>query len=143
MRFEFLHPPAGASAARRNNQSCVLRIATLGASMLLTGDIEKSAEEELMKSAFLKSDIVLVPHHGSRSSSSPAFVAAVQPRYAIVPVGYRNRFGHPVPEVLARYGAAGVRLLRTDADGAILVKLDGNAPVLDAERRRRGRYWLQ
>ncbi len=143
VRFEFLHPPAGASAARRNNQSCVLRIATAGGSMLLTGDIERSAEEELLKSAFVKSDIVLVPHHGSRSSSSPAFVAAVQPRYAIVPVGYRNRFGHPVPEVLARYGGAGARLLRTDADGAILVKLDGNAPVLDAERRRRGRYWLQ
>jgi competence protein ComEC len=143
VRFEFLHPPAGASAARRNNQSCVLRIATAGGSMLLTGDIERSAEDELLKSAFVKSDIVLVPHHGSRSSSSPAFVAAVQPRYAIVPVGYRNRFGHPVPEVLARYGGAGARLLRTDADGAILVKLDGNAPVLDAERRRRGRYWLQ
>jgi competence protein ComEC len=67
----------------------------------------------------------------------------VRPRYAIVPVGYRSRFGHPAPEVLERYRAAGVRLLRTDLDGAIAVRLHEGEVSLDGERRRRGRYWLQ
>ena len=140
VRFEFLHPPASSLAARRNNQSCVLRIETAGGSMLLTGDIERSVERELMVS---NTDILLVPHHGSRSSSSPGFIAALKPRYAIVPVGYRSRFGHPAPEVLERYRAAGVRLSRTDLDGAISIRLGTSALQLHAERSRRARYWLQ
>ena len=67
----------------------------------------------------MKADVLLVPHHGSRTSSSEAFIAAVAPRWAIVPAGYRNRFGHPAREVLARYEGAGVRVLRTDLDGAV------------------------
>ncbi len=140
VRFEFLHPPAGAPHARRNNQSCVLRIEAAGASMLLTGDIEKPVEQQIL---FAKADVLLVPHHGSRSSSSPELIAAVRPRYAIVPVGYRSRFGHPAPEVLERYRAAGVRLLRTDLDGAVAVRLHEGEASLAGERRRRGRYWLQ
>ena len=107
VRFEFLHPPPGWESARRNNQSCVLRVEAGGASMLLTGDIERAAEFALLEGN-PKSDVLLVPHHGSRTSSSDEFIAAVAPRWAVVPAGYRNRFGHPAREVLARYAKAGV-----------------------------------
>jgi competence protein ComEC len=140
VRFEFLHPPAAAREARRNNQSCVLRIETAGGSILLTGDIERQVEMQLVSSPV---DVLLVPHHGSRSSSSPEFITALKPRYAIVPVGYRSRFGHPAPEVLHRYHAAGARLFRTDADGAATVRLGDSVLSVELERRRRGRYWLQ
>ena len=144
VRFAFLHPPAAAREARRNDQSCVLRIDTDGGSMLLTGDIERISEERLVGEKKLDStDILLVPHHGSRSSSSPEFIAALKPRYAIVPVGYRSRFGHPAPGVLDRYRAAGAQLLRTDIDGAATVRLGDAGLSVQAERRGRGRYWLQ
>src|SRR5205823_2637837 len=90
----------------------------------------------------LRSDVLLVPHHGSRSSSTAEFVAAVAPRWAVVPVGYRSRFGHPNPEVLARYRAADVQVLRTDLQGAITLRM-GESLELQAERQLRGRYWLQ
>jgi len=108
--------------------------------MLLTGDIERAAEKEIPAP---RTDVLLVPHHGSRSSSSPELLAAVQPRFAVVPVGYRSRFGHPAPEVLERYRAAGAALWRTDRDGAVTVLLGSSAPVLVSERRQRARYWLQ
>jgi competence protein ComEC len=138
--FEFLHPQPGWEAARRNNQSCVLRIEAAGASMLLTGDIERAAELVLLEK-IQKADVLLVPHHGSRTSSSAEFIAAVAPRWAVVPAGYRNRFGHPAREVLERYGAAGVPVLRTDLDGAVRVVLKQNFTRVEAERRLRPRYW--
>ncbi|HEU4350624.1 MAG TPA: DNA internalization-related competence protein ComEC/Rec2 [Burkholderiales bacterium] len=141
VRFEFLHPPAGWETARRNNQSCVLRIAAGASSMLLTGDIERAAELSLLENKIAASDILLVPHHGSRTSSSSEFIAAVTPRWAIVPAGYRNRFGHPAREVLERYARAGIPVLRTDRDGAISVVLDGHAPRVSTERSRAPRYW--
>jgi len=84
-----------------------------------------------------------VPHHGSRTSSSAEFIQAVAPRWAVVPVGYRNRFGHPSREVLERYRAAGAEVLRTDLDGAVLVRLAATGIEVQTERRRRARYWLQ
>jgi competence protein ComEC len=139
VRFEFLHPQPGREHARRNNQSCVLRVEAAGASVLLTGDIERAAEAELMGKR-LKTDVLLVPHHGSRTSSSAEFIAAVAPRWAVVPAGYRNRFGHPAREVLERYRAAGVSVLRTDLDGAVTIALKPQLEVA-AERVRRPRYW--
>ena len=139
VRFAFLHPRAGDAAVRRNNQSCVMKIEAGGASMLLTGDIERLAEFQILEQE-IKADVLLVPHHGSRTSSSREFIDAVAPRWALVPTGYRNRFGHPNPEVLERYRAAGARLVRTDLDGAINVVLNRAAQV-DAERARRPRYW--
>jgi competence protein ComEC len=142
VRFEFLHPPAGWDSARRNNQSCVLRVEAGGASMLLTGDIERAAEGFLVaEGSSLKSDVLLVPHHGSRTSSSEPFIAAVAPRWAVVPAGYRNRFGHPARDVLARYEGAGVRVLRTDLEGAASVVLKADFVGVGAERRLRPRYW--
>ena len=141
VRFEFLHPPIGWEAARRNNHSCVLRLEAGGAAMLLTGDIERAAEDLLARNAsLLRAEILVVPHHGSRTSSSEQFIAAVAPRWAIVPAGYRNRFGHPAREVLARYEGAGVTVLRTDRDGAIEVLL-GKTLRVEARRDRHPRYW--
>jgi competence protein ComEC len=143
VRFELLHPASGTAPGKRNNLSCVLRIVAGGKSLLITGDIERAAEAQMLTAGRqLKSDVVLVPHHGSRTSSTAEFVAAVAPSWAIVPVGYRSRFGHPTAEVLERYRAAGAQILRTDRDGAVTVNL-GVAFSLDTERHRQGRYWLQ
>ena len=143
VRFEFLHPAAGHSY-RRNDSSCVLRIEAAGGAVLLTGDIERAAEGVLTSTQLqkLKADVLLVPHHGSRTSSSAPFIAAVAPRWAVVTAGYRNRFGHPSAEVLERYRMAGVRVVRTDLDGATSIHLEDGISIL-TERARRGRYWLQ
>jgi competence protein ComEC len=142
--FAFLHPaPADWAARRANNRSCVLRIAAGGATMLLTGDIEAAAELALLgrDAAALRADALLVPHHGSRTSSTAAFVAAVGPALAVVPAGYRNRFGHPDADVLARYAALRTRVLRTDLDGAVTVRLGPAGAAAVAERALRPRYW--
>ncbi|MDA1117234.1 MAG: DNA internalization-related competence protein ComEC/Rec2 [Proteobacteria bacterium] len=142
VRFEILHPQQGAVARRRNDESCVLRVSAPGASMLLTGDIERAAERALaLADAAPRADVLLVPHHGSRSSSSAPFLAAVRPKLAVAATGYRSRFGHPHTEVLERYAALGIALLRTDRDGAVTVRLAPAGPVAEAERARRARYW--
>ncbi len=142
VRFEILHPPPGRTARRRNDESCVLRVSAQAASMLLTGDIERAAERELVAGdARLRADALLVPHHGSRSSSGTEFLAAVRPRIAVVATGYRSRFGHPHTDVLERYAAQDIVLLRTDRDGAVTLRLAPAGPVAEAERARRPRYW--
>jgi len=128
VRFQWLHPPPGDDPAvgAPNTHSCVLRIDAAasgsgsGAAALLAGDIERAQEAELVaRGAPLGADVLLVPHHGSRTSSSPAFLQAVAPRMAWVQAGYRNRFGHPAADVVARYEARRVELVRTDRCGAI------------------------
>jgi competence protein ComEC len=141
VRFEMLHPAAGSAARRRNDESCVLRVSAGGVAMLLTGDIERGSEAELLRTTALRADAMLVPHHGSRSSSTGEFLAAVRPRFALVAAGYRNRFGHPHEEVLARYAAAGIELLRTDRDGALTLRLAPGSIGVEAQRARRARYW--
>lgn len=143
VRFEVLHPAAGARERRTNNLSCVLKVTARGGAMLLTGDIEREAEEALLArdAAALRADVLLAPHHGSRTSSSAGFIAAVAPRVAVVPAGYRNRFGHPAADVLARYADAGVALRRTDLEGAVTARFLEKGPEIESERRRRARYW--
>lgn len=146
VRFALLHPAPGDQGARKTNDlSCVLRISTGARSMLLTGDIERPSEALLVArgAQALRADALLVPHHGSRTSSSAEFLAAVQPSIAVVPAGYRNRFGHPHAEVLARYAALDVRVLRTDHEGAITVRLSPAGVQAWTERRDRRRYWHQ
>jgi competence protein ComEC len=141
VRFAILHPQgAGAQARKSNDLSCVLKVSAGGRAMLLTGDIEKPAEAEMLArdAGVLKSDVLLVPHHGSRTSSTEAFLAAVGASAAVIPVGYRNRFGHPSPEVLARLDA---RVYRTDRDGAVGVVLAQDRVEIRGERQRRRRYW--
>jgi len=141
VRFTFLHPRPEEAPVRRNNQSCVMRIEAGGASMLLTGDIERLAELSLLHHPEVKAEVMLVPHHGSRTSSSAEFIQAVAPRWAIVTAGYRNRFGHPNAEVLERYTSVGTSIFRTDRDGAVHVVLQRAEVRVEGERNRRPRYW--
>ena len=103
-----LHPTRESydvASIKDNNRGCVLRIATRGAAVLIPADIEARAEEELLASSreALRAQVLIAPHHGSKTSSVPEFVRAVDPRIVIYPVGYRNRFGHPHVDVEQRY----------------------------------------
>lgn len=89
----------------------------------------------------LAAEVMLVPHHGSKTSSTPPFLQAVGAREAIIPVGYRNRFGHPKPAVVARYEALGQRIWRTDRDGALHVTLGTGPTSVRAWRQEHRRYW--
>ena len=146
VRFELLHPAAGSyaiDAIKPNDRSCVLKLTTAHGAVLLTGDIEARSEQELLDRApdSLRADVLVVPHHGSRTSSTEKFIAAVQPRWAVLPVGYRNRFGHPKEEVVERYRASGAQLLRTDSSGAVLVRLEHEGISVRPYRELRRRYW--
>ncbi len=148
--FEFLHPVAAdyESAARPNARSCVLRISTAAidgrpaAVALLVGDIEQPQEQALLQRAMrqLKADFLLMPHHGSKTSSSDAFLDAVQPRLALAQAGYRNRFGHPAPPVLARYTARGIGIYRSDQCGAAHWH-SARPGQMRCERQQVKRYW--
>ena len=123
-----LWPPDGASAGKSNNNSLVMRLSDGRTNFLLTGDIEKQAEEGLLAQQSrepLAADFLKVPHHGSKTSSSEAFLEAVTPHFAAVSVGESNAFGHPAEEVVERYRQDGVDLLRTDREGAITALSDG------------------
>jgi competence protein ComEC len=109
-----------------NDNSLVMTLDDGLINFLLPGDIEKKVENELVaEDAPLKADFLKVPHHGSKTSSTDAFVAAVAPKFAVVSVGDGNQFGHPVESVVERYAAAGVRFLRTDRDGEVTALTDG------------------
>ncbi len=140
--FEMLHP---ASARLRGNEgSCVLSVRGSGGSLLLTGDIEFWGESSLLAGpAALAHDIVQVPHHGSRTSSSPGFVRATAAAYALVSVGHANRWGLPRPEVVARWEAAGAELLSTAQLGAVELRVspEGEIEVGMGWRERRRRFW--
>jgi competence protein ComEC len=111
-----------------NDNSLVMALDDGIVNFLLPGDIEKKVENELVaEDAPLKADFLKVPHHGSKTSSTDAFVAAVAPKFAVVSVGDGNQFGHPVDSVVERYTAAGVRFLRTDRDGAVTALTDGQS----------------
>lgn len=147
VRFRVLHPGVDFQDVRDNNWSCVIQITTQTDKILLTGDIEQRVETELVKffasdDDNLRADVLIVPHHGSRSSSSDAFVRAVDPEYALISAGYKNRYGLPKADILQRYRDRGAHILRTDTSGAISLLLGtGKAvnPVL--YRRQARRYW--
>ncbi len=123
VRFDLLQPPAAAydSKLKSNAMSCVLRVSSASTgSLLLTGDIEREQEAALVASLGdgLRSDVLIVPHHGSKTSSTAAFLDAVKPRIAVFQAGYRNRFNHPNPEVLARYRERPIVLFDSPTCGA-------------------------
>jgi competence protein ComEC len=146
VRFDMLYPRLESylnPKLKTNDRDCVLKITSAHGTALLTADIEARSEAELVatwKDA-LPSDVLLVPHHGSKTSSTPAFVAAVGPKLAIATPGYRNRLGHPRPEIVARYREQGVRLMRSDYDGAVEVRFDGGEPKIRAWRETDQPYW--
>ena len=147
VRFTVLQPTSAHYAMplpKPNDLSCVVRIDSAWGSVLLTGDLEARGELELVRhdAAALKSDVLLVPHHGSKTSSTPAFIAAAAPAVAVYTPGYRNRFGHPRPEIVARYDEAGVTTFRTDYDGALTFVFGPGASRLpQAQRAVDQRYW--
>lgn len=130
---------------KRNNLSCVLKVSTLHHSILLTGDIEQRAENNLLArvSDNLPSTILVVPHHGSLTSSSDAFIKKVLPEYALYPVGKTNRYGFPKPAVLKRYEEIGSQNLLVSETGALMFQLNGSerlaAPLCWREKSHR--YW--
>ncbi|MDO8351248.1 MAG: DNA internalization-related competence protein ComEC/Rec2 [Gallionella sp.] len=144
VQFEILHPGQNNRAKPHDNeQSCVLRISAGNQHILLTGDIGKHSEQRLLRDHAdqLAASLLVAPHHGSASSSNIAFVAAVLPDYAVFTAGYRNRFGHPKPEVLQRYADSGAQLLRSDRDGAILVEMNARELTVERYRKTHHRYW--
>jgi competence protein ComEC len=151
--FEVVHPGAaiygeerGKRRRKENDRGCVLRLSTAAASALLTGDIEARSEAEMLgRSATLRSDVLVIPHHGSKTSSTAEFLDAVAPRWGLLSLGHRNRFRHPNEAVVARYGDRGVALRRTDAEGALHVELPAEfgGPIAIEGYAARARYWSE
>jgi competence protein ComEC len=148
--FEILHPQAAHyrdEGRKTNNLGCVLKVTGPGGTLLMAADIEKKAEYELLAldPDALKADVLVIPHHGSRTSSTDAFLDAVKPDIALLSVGYRNRFRHPNAQVMARYDARRIPVYRTDREGAIFLDFSaqaGQKPALESYRRQYRRYWL-
>jgi competence protein ComEC len=128
-----------------NDRSCVLLVEGAGSRLLLPGDISSRVEPRIAAQIAAGTPLVLgVAHHGSRTSSGAAFIAAVQPALAIVSAGWRSRYGHPHPEVVERFRAANVPLFNTAAEGALTIEFPAaGQPVIRAERARRRRYWRE
>lgn len=146
VQFEMLHPlqqSYSIDKLRDNDRSCVLKVVSMHGSLLIAGDIERATELELLERAgrSLEADVLIVPHHGSKTSSTPEFVQQVDPQVAIMTAGYRNRFGHPKKEVLERYREIGSTIYRSDRDGAILIDFDRGGMTAGAWRRKAPRYW--
>jgi len=148
--FEVLHPDLqdyDDATIKDNDRSCVLKVTSAAGSLLLTGDVERKAEAALLAAepAALKSDVLVVPHHGSKTSSTSDFVEAVAPSIAIFTVGYLNRFKHPRSEVVARYQAIDSKVLRSDYHGAVTLHFNQKQSTAQIEvspwRSLHKRYW--
>jgi competence protein ComEC len=150
VRFDVLHPSESDYARKLtpNALSCVLRVtaarlhaSSASQSALLAGDIEAPQEQSLVQSGqVLQADWLLVPHHGSATSSTAVFLEAVHPSVAVVQAGYRNRFGHPKPDVLKRYSDLGVLVVQTPRCGASIWRSE-QPKLVQCERNQRQRYW--
>ena len=147
VRFEMLSPDLTSypdKAIKDNNRSCVLKITSVSGSALLAGDIERPVEMRLAENAgsSLKADVLIVPHHGSRTSSSETWIEAVNPKTVIFTVGYRNRFGHPKPDIVARYLRRNIKTYRSDENGAVLFNFNAKSGWSEqAWRNTHRHYW--
>jgi competence protein ComEC len=145
VEFEMLQPGAASyadPALKANARGCTLRVSGHGRSMLLAADIEAAQEAQLVLGARdkLRSDVLLAPHHGSGTSSTPAFLLAVHPTLGVFQVGYRNRYKHPKREVFERYAQMGIRRVRTDESGAVTLDF-GDTVQAREYRLEHARYW--
>jgi len=127
IEIKVLAPPKNLPWDDPNNNSVVVQIKYKDIAFLFTGDIEADAEDSLIRQYRygLESQILKVPHHGSKTSSTDDFLDAVNPEVAVIHVGRGNRFGHPNANTLRRYKDFGVKLYRTDTDGTVIVETDG------------------
>lgn len=150
VNFEVLHPQLESYddlSVKDNNRSCVIKVSNAAGGLLLTGDIEKEVELDLFShnAAVLRSDVLVAPHHGSKTSSLPSFIAAVTPSLTIFTAGYLNRFKHPYPSVVERYQEAGSTLARSDYHGALTIVYpavkDGEKIQMFSWRRDNKHYW--
>jgi competence protein ComEC len=126
-----------------NNNSCVLKIETVKGSVLLTGDIEATAENWLVENAReqLHANVLVAPHHGSKTSSTMAFLEAVKPETILIPAGYRNQFHHPSKDVLARYQSINAKIFTSANSGALTVRLNFDGVNVESLRETNGKYW--
>ncbi len=147
VHFEVLYPSALSyqqASIKDNNRSCVLKVTSRYGTILLTGDIEAEAEALLMqtKKYQLKSDVMIAPHHGSKTSSTEPFVKSVAAKHIVFTVGYLNRFKHPRPVIMSRYLERSAQLYRSDNHGAILIDFIQNHAIKPKSwRLARARYW--
>ncbi|WP_297325721.1 DNA internalization-related competence protein ComEC/Rec2 [Nitrosomonas sp.] len=144
--FELLHPVTYGdenSQNKTNANSCVLKITSIHGSVLLPSDIGGKDESALLTRAGdkLPATVLIAPHHGSNTSSTHAFIQQVNPALTIFTVGYHNRYDHPREAVVARYRKLGSQLLRSDVDGAVLLRFAKNGWFVDSWRELRRRYW--
>jgi competence protein ComEC len=144
--FEVLNPPAYgyAQAGRRDNdRSCVLKISRGAQSLLLTADAERIGELEMTErvAARLPATVLVAGHHGSRTSSIAEFVSLVRPQQVVFTLGYRNRYGHPYPDVLRRFAETGAVIHRSDRHGWLRLRFDGSSVAVERWREQRKRYW--
>jgi competence protein ComEC len=131
-----LWPPGVAREASANNDSLVLRIVYGSRAFLLTGDIERAAEFDLLREgSILQADVVKVPHHGSRTSSTVGFIDVTDAQYVVIPVGRRSPFGHPHSDVVDRWRLSGADVLTTGTSGMISVSTDGRDLRVDRHLR--------
>jgi competence protein ComEC len=143
VNFEILHPQADDYEFQQkpNAMSCVLRISNGNQTALLVGDLEAAQEQRLIaEKAPLKANLLLVPHHGSKTSSTPEFLDGVKPQIAWVQAGYRNRFQHPVPEVMARYQERSIRVIASPQCGAAHWS-SAEPKAVSCQRETHRRYW--
>ena len=147
VRFDMLHPTRASyedASIKDNNRGCVLRIATRHGVALIPADIEARAEQQLLATSreALRAQVLVAPHHGSKTSSTAEFVAAVDPRIVIYPIGYRNRFRHPHIDVEERYLRQGSHVYRTDRDGALTLHFGARDAIkVTPHRATYKRYW--
>lgn len=142
VEFQMLHPGA-APGGSDNDRSCVLLVRSGSARLLLTGDITATVESAIAAAVGPDPLVLVVPHHGSKTSSSAAFLDALSVQLAVVSAAHRSRFGHPHADIVARYRARGIPLVNTAAAGCVRLLLSARAPprLIEQCRRDRVRYW--
>jgi competence protein ComEC len=146
VRFRVLSPEGTQQSPKDNDRSCVLLVEGRSGRLLLTGDIASDIEPRVAAALGPgPAPVLQMPHHGSATSSSPGFIAAIKPSLTVASAGWLNRFGHPRPEVLQRYARAGVPVFNTAVDGAVQIDFPADKMAFVAARWRRleRRYWRE
>jgi len=147
VKFRVLSPSQAQATLSQNERSCTIKVSNAQHSLLLIADIEKHTERYLLKDkrADLKADVMLVPHHGSKTSSTWPFLSAIDPQLAVVSAGYRNRFNHPSPNIMSRYQQLHIPVLNTAQQGEIQVTFPNSSAEIEivSKRSDNKKFWDQ